>query len=378
MRFLCRLLRQNPDSREGNIAAVSLLGMAVNLLIAAAKVIVGLLAASIAIVSEGVNNATDALTSLLTLVGTKLAGMHPDEKHPFGYGRIEYLTGLVISVIILVAGVEMLKSSIALIFSPEKLKISTLSLVIVAVSAVIKFVLGTFTIKAGHKTDSSALTGVGLDCRNDAFVSVITIVSALVFLIFGLSVDAYAGIVVSLLILKAGGEVLFATVSELLGRPGDEKLAARLYQKIRSADGVLNAADMMLHCYGPDRYSGSVNVEMDHEKTVGEVYELLHKLQLQIMHEEKVTMVFGIYAVDNDHEEVRALRKHIGAFVSGNEHIRSLHAIYLDPESRRIYCDFVVDYKLRDWDGLKAAFLDYMKKDYPDNEIELTIETDYV
>lgn len=378
MKFLCRLFRQNPNSREGSIAAVSLLGMAVNLLIAAAKVIVGLLAASIAIVSEGVNNATDALTSLLTLVGTKLAGMHPDEKHPFGYGRIEYLTGLVISVIILVAGVEMLKSSIALIFTPEKLKISTLSLVIVAVSAVIKFVLGTFTIKAGHKTDSAALTGVGLDCRNDAFVSIITIVSALVFLLFGLSVDAYAGIVVSLLILKAGGEVLFGTVSELLGRPGDEKLAARLYQMIRSTDGVLNAADMMLHCYGPDRYSGSVNVEMDHEKTVGEVYAILHKLQLQIMHEEKVTMVFGIYAVDNDHEEVRALRKHIGAFIAENEHIRSLHAIYLEPESRRIYCDFVVDYKLRDWDGLKAAFLDYMKKDYPDNEIELTIETDYV
>lgn len=378
MRFLCKLFRQDPQSREGNITATSLLGIAANVLIAAVKVIVGLIASSIAIVSEGINNASDSMTSLLTLLGTKLAGKHPDEKHPFGYGRIEYLTSLVISVIILVAGVEMLKSSIETILKPVPLKINVLSLVIVALSAVAKFALGTFTLKVGKKQESGALIGVGIDSRNDAFISVITIISALVFLIFDFSIDAYAGILMSLFILKAGLEVLRGTVNDLLGRPGDEQLAARLYQLIRSTDGVLNAADMMLHCYGPDRYSGSVNVEMDHEKTVGEVYSILHALQLKIMHEEKVTMVFGIYAVDNDHEDVRTLRKHIGAFIAENEHIRSLHAVYLEPDSRKIYCDFVVDYKLRDWDALKAEFLDYMKKDYPENEIELTIETDYV
>ena len=163
MKFIYRLFRQDPDTREGVIATTSALGIAVNLIIAAVKVIAGLLASSIAIVSEGVNNATDALTSVITLIGTKLAGKHPDEKHPFGYGRIEYLTGLVIAVLILVTGIEMLISSVKLIFEPSELDITFVSLAVVALSAVIKFFLGLYTIRMGKKADSSALEAVGLD-----------------------------------------------------------------------------------------------------------------------------------------------------------------------------------------------------------------------
>ena len=378
MKLIYRLFRQNPESREGIIAATSGLGIAVNILIAAAKVIVGLLASSIAIISEGVNNASDALTSVLTLVGTKLAGRHPDEKHPFGYGRIEYLTSLTIAVLILVTAVEMLLSSVRLVFRPEPLEISYLSLIIVAVSAVIKFFLGLYTIRMGKKADSGALEAVGIDCRNDSFISVITILSALVFLLFRVSVDAYVGIFTSLLILRAGFGILMDTVSDLLGRPGEKNLAAGLYKEIRETDGILNAADMMLHNYGPDAYSGSVNVEMDHEKTVGEVYEILHALQLRIMHEYHVTMVFGIYAVDNDHEGVRELRAAIADFVRTQEHVRSYHAVYLDPGSNALYCDLIVDYKLRDWDALEKDFRAYMQQVCPEKELVLTIETEFV
>lgn len=379
MKVLYRIFRKDPESREGIITVTSGLGIAVNLLLAAAKVIIGVLASSIAIISEGINNSADVMTAVLTLLGTKLAGKKPDEKHPFGYGRIEYLTSLIVAVMILVTGAEVLISSVKLIFEPnDELSISYLSLAIVAVSAVIKFVLGLYTIRMGKKADSLALEGVGEDCRNDAFASGITIAAALIFLLFRFSVDAYAGILTSLLIIKAGLEVLGSTVSELLGKPGDAELAGRIYKEIRSTEGVLNAADMMLHNYGPESYSGSVNVEMDHEMTVGEIYQILHKLQLHIMHEYGVTMVFGVYAVDTDHEEVKELRGRIAEFVRGRDHVKSYHAVYLEPETEKIYCDLTVDYQLHDWDALRADFMAYMAEHYPDQEVELTVETEFV
>lgn len=378
MEFICKLFRQNPNEREGVITAVSALGIAVNLLIAAAKVVLGLLASSIAIVSEGINNASDALTSVLTLVGSRLAGKHPDKKHPFGYGRVEYLTSLVISGLILFTGIEMLISSVRLIFEPLELNISVLALAVVAVSALIKFFLGVFTVNAGRSSDSGALVGVGLDCRNDSFISLFTILSALIFIVFHVSVDAYVGVLMSLLVIKAGFDVLRDTVSELLGRPGDAELAAKLYREIRSTPGILGAVDMMLHNYGPDAYSGSVNVEIDHEKTVGEAYDFLHALQLRIMREYNVTMVFGVYAVDSDHEEVKVIRTHIADFVRGHEHVKSFHAVYLDPCSPRLYCDLIVDYELRDWELLREEFTAFMLERFPDRELVLTIETEFV
>ena len=378
MKLMCKILRMDPESREGIIQGTSFLGILVNLLVASVKVILGLLASSMAIISEGINNASDALTSVLTLIGSKLAGKKPDAKHPFGYGRIEYLTGLVIAVLILITGVEMIKSSIELIFNPKEMDISTVAIIAVAISAVIKFVLGVYTIKMGNKADSETLKAVGLDCRNDSFISLVTIASAVIFIVFKISIDAYVGIFMSLLVIKIGVEVLIDTIGELIGRPGEEELAKKLYKEIRSEEIILNAADMMLHNYGPERYSGSVNVEIDHEKTVEEVYERLHALQLHIMHEYDVTMVFGIYAVDNDHEEVKAIRKSVGSFLKSHEHILNFHAVYLEPVTNKLYCDLVVDYALKNWDELRDEFTEYMKNLYPENELVLTIETEFV
>lgn len=202
------------QERTKIINRTSALGLFANVLIAGVKVVVGVLASSIAIVSEGVNNAADALTSLVTLIGTRLAGRHPDEKHPFGYGRIEYLTGLVVAVVILVSGLQMLIESVKLVFHPEPLAISYVSLAIVAVSAVLKFALGHYTIARGKVAQSDALIGVGLECRGDSYVSILTIGVAVVFLLTGFSLDAYAGVVMSLIILRAGWEVLAKTVAE--------------------------------------------------------------------------------------------------------------------------------------------------------------------
>ena len=205
-----------------------------------------------------------------------------------------------------------------------------------------------------------------------------TIATAVLFLLTGISIDAYAGIVMALVIIKAGVEVGLKTVSELIGRPGEKELAAKIYALVRQTPGVVGAADMMLHNYGPGAWSGSVNVEIDHAKSVGEVYAFLHELQLRIMHEEKVTMVFGVYAVDNDHEESKRVREAVLEYVRAHEHVKSFHAIYLEPGTNRIYCDLIVGYGLKDWDALRADFTAYMKDRFPANEIALTIETEFV
>ncbi len=378
MNLFYKLFKQDPNTREGIIVTTSGMGILVNLLIAVTKIVVGLISSSIAIISEGANNAGDALSSVMALIGAKLAKKHPDEKHPFGYGRIEYLCGLVIAVVILVTGIELLIGSAKRIFHPETLHISYIALVLVALSAAVKFFLGNYTVRMGRKVGSTALEAVGTDCKTDCFASIITIVSALIFLVFKWNVDAYAGVITSLLLIKAGVEALRETLSEILGRPGDKELAAKLYKEIRSTDGILAAVDMMLHNYGPEAWSGSVNVEIDHKKTVGEIYQFLHELQLRIMHEYHVTMVFGVYAVDYDGEYMKELRKTIAGFIRKQEHVKSFHAVYIDQRSDKIYCDFIVDYELKDWEELKKEFEQYMAEKYTGKEIVLTIETEYV
>ncbi len=378
MNLFYKLFKQDPNTREGIIVTTSGMGILVNLLIAVTKIVVGLISSSIAIISEGANNAGDALSSVMALIGAKLAKKHPDEKHPFGYGRIEYLCGLVIAVVILVTGIELLIGSAKRIFHPETLHISYIALVLVALSAAAKFFLGNYTVRMGRKVGSTALEAVGTDCKTDCFASIITIVSALIFLVFKWNVDAYAGVITSLLLIKAGVEALRETLSEILGRPGDKELAAKLYKEIRSTDGILAAVDMMLHNYGPEAWSGSVNVEIDHKKTVGEIYQFLHELQLRIMHEYHVTMVFGVYAVDYDGEYMKELRKTIAGFIGKQEHVKSFHAVYIDQRSDKIYCDFIVDYELKDWEELKKEFEQYMAEKYTGKEVVLTIETEYV
>lgn len=364
--------------RQKIMTRTSIIGILVNLVIATVKIVVGLLVSSLAIVSEGINNATDSASSFIMLAGSKLSARKPDKNHPFGYGRIEYLTGMVIGVIILMTGIGLIRESIDGIIHPSDMRVTVPAVGIVVFSAVVKYALGTYTLNKGRAIESDALIAIGQDSRNDSFISIITIVSSVVFLIWGVSLDAYAGLIFSLVVLKAAYDALKNTADDLIGRPGKEELARELLSLIRSQDGIYSVADMMLHSYGPDRYSGSVNVEIDHEKTIGEVYEFLHELQLKIMHEYNVTMVFGIYAVDEDSPYMKSLRANIAEFVKGNEHIRSYHAVYLSEATQRIYCDFIVDYDLEDWDAVREEFTRYMLEKYPDNTIELAIETEFV
>lgn len=377
MELIYRIFKLDKNSREGIISATSILNIIVNVLIALSKIVVGLLSSSIAIVSEGVNNAADVLSSLLTLIGTKLAQKKPNADHPFGYGRIEYLTGLVISILIIYGGIQMISESIRLMFNPEEVKISYVSLAVVAVTAIIKFMLGNYTVSMGRKAESDTLEAVGVECRNDSYGSVLTIASALIYLLASVSIDAYVGLFTSCMIVKAGVDILRSTISKLLGQPAEKQLVNELYSEIRNTKGIINAVDMVLHDYGPDAYTGSVNVELDHSKSIGEMYPILRQLQIRIHEKYNVVMVFGFYAVDPNGEKADELIRTITAYVRNEEHVKSYHAVYHDPDTNRIYCDLVLDYDAEPAEVI-GGFREYMKKYYPDKEIQVNIDTEFV
>lgn len=366
------------SNREHIIMRTSVIGIVVNLLLAGLKIIIGIVTSSIAITSEGVNNATDSLSSFLTIIGTKLSAHRPTRKHPFGFGRIEYLTSLVIVFMIIITGFEFLKSSIKLIKNPVDMNLPVIILIIIAFSAFIKLILGLYTISAGKKVCSDTLIAVGMEGRNDCLTSVVTILSSVIYLCFHISLDAWAGIIISIFILKAGFDLIKDTISVILGESTNKELADKLYLEIRNTDCILNVADMILHNYGPESYSGSVNIEVDHKKTIGEVYEIIHTLQLRIMHEYGVTMVFGMYAVDNDEPDMSKTRTIIAQFVKDHEHVISFHALFIRPEEKLLYCDLVVDYEEKNWETLKLDFEKYLRSMFPDYTMEIVIETEYV
>lgn len=378
MDFIYKLFRLDKKSRNNTITVVSSLAIMINLSIALMKIIIGSAVSSMAIISEGVNNAADACSSFLTLVGTKLAGMKPTRRYPFGFGRIEYLTNLLIGGIIFVAGSELFKESIDLIFEPEELEISYLTMGLIFASAIIKIFFSWYEIKEGRRVGSDSLIAIGKEGRQDSISSLVTLASGFAYLLFDLNVDAYASLLTASLVIKLSYEVLSDTVGKLLGQSGDKELADKIYKLIREEPLIVNAADMMLHNYGPDAYSGSVNIEIDHKRNLGDIYKLIHQLQLRIMHEYGITMVFGLYAIDNDNPESKAMRLRIAEFIRGYQHLVSYHALYVDAETKDIYIDLVVDYELKDWEKLRKDFTQFMHEHYPNQGIELVIETQYV
>lgn len=253
---------ENSDSREKTIIKTSIIGIISNVFLAIFKAIIGVLSNSIAIVLNAVNNISDAGSSLITIVGTKLAGKDPDKKHPFGYGRIEYLSAMIISLIVLYAGITSFVESIKKIINPTKPNYSTPSLIIVAMAVVVKLLLGIYVKNVGVKVNSGSLINSGDDSKLDSIISASTIVAAIIFLIFDISLEAWLGAIISIMIIKSGIEMLQNTILELLGEKNDPEIAKKIKQTVEKFPGVQGAYDLVLNNYGPDSWNGSIHIEV--------------------------------------------------------------------------------------------------------------------
>lgn len=269
-------------TRDRQIIRASLIGVAANVLLAAFKAAVGLLANSIAIVLDALNNLSDALSSVITIVGMKLAGLPADQDHPFGHGRAEYLSAILIAGLVLAAGISALVESVKKIFHPQTADYSVLTLIIVAAAIVVKLLLGRYVKQVGKATHSDSLIASGSDATFDAVISAATLVAAIVTMVWNVTIDGYLGTAIALVIVRAGVAMLRDTLSAILGQRADAQLTRAIKEAVAAHPGALGAYDLVLHNYGPEKMIGSVHVGVYDTMSAKELHKLTHEIQLDI------------------------------------------------------------------------------------------------
>lgn len=364
-------------NRDKTIIQTSLIGIMTNVALAGFKAFVGILSNSIAIVLDAVNNLSDALSSLITIVATKLAGKEPDKNHPYGYGRIEYLSAMIISVIILYAGVTSLVESIKKIVTPELPDYSKTTLIIVAVGVVVKWFLGRYVKSVGEKVNSDSLVNSGEDARLDAIISASTLVAALIFLWKGISLEAYLGVIISIFIIKAGLEMLQETLNRILGERAESDLSKEIKRVVCSCDGALGAYDLVLHDYGPDRKIASVHVEVPDTLNATEIDELTRNIQEKVASELDVILsAISIYAYNTKDDEAAHIRDDIKSLVTSMDGVLQMHGFYVDIEKKTMRFDVVISFDVSDRKALYQTIVESVQKKYPEYQIMITLDTD--
>ena len=363
------------SEREGVIVRTSIIGIVTNIGLAAVKALIGLVTNSIAVTMDAVNNFSDALSSVVTIVGTKLSMRPPNRKHPFGYGRIEYMTALIVAIIVLYAGITALIESGEQIFDPAETEYSTVSLVVIAIAIFVKIILGRYTIAMGKKTDSGALKASGADALFDAVLSTSVLASALIMVFTDISLEAYVGVLISLFIIKSGLEMMAESLAEILGRRSDSDVTGRIKEIVCSAPGVLGAYDLIINNYGPGRDYASVHVEVDSSMTAGEIDVLSRDLQVQVYRETKVILTaVGVYSMNSD-PIAKEIRERVSEAVSAHEWVLQIHAFHVDTERRTMRFDVVLSF-----DVDRAEAVDTLHSEissmYPDYEITVTPDVD--
>ena len=365
-------------SREKTIVKTSIIGIIANVFLAGFKAVIGLMTHSIAIVLDAVNNISDAGSSLITIVGTKLAGKEPDKKHPFGYGRIEYLSAMIISVIVLYAGVTSLVESVKQIIHPETPEYNTVSLIIVAVAVVVKILLGRYVKGVGVKVNSDSLINSGQDATLDSVISASTLVAAGIFLLFHISLEAWLGAIISLVIIKSGIEMLRDTISQILGERNDVELASGIKKTVLSFPDVQGAYDLVLNNYGPDSWNGSVHIEVPDTYSAAQLDQLLREIMTKVYQEHHVILTaIGVYSVNTKDEEVIRAKKQVEEIAFSHEFVRQLHGFYLIKEPKTLRFDIVISFDARDRRAVFEEVLADVRKAFPDYALQAAMDTDF-
>ena len=368
----------NDVSREGVIVRTSVIGIIANVFLSIFKVTVGLMTHSIAIVLDAVNNISDAGSSLITIIGTKLAARQPDKKHPFGYGRIEYLSAMVISVIVLYAGVTSLVESVKKIIAPSTPEYTAVSLVIVAVAVVVKLVLGRYVKSVGTKVNSDSLINSGEDASLDSVISASTLIAAVIFLLFGLSLEAWLGAVISFVIIRSGLEMLGGTISQLLGERSDPELAKSIKQTVSGFEGVSGAYDLVLNNYGPDAWNGSIHIEVPDTYSADRLDRLIRDIQTAVYTKHNVILTaVGVYSINTKDEQAKAAEQKIREIVFSHEHVLQLHGFYLTKETSSIRFDVVISFDAKSRRETFNEIVADVQKAFPDYQLQIALDTDF-
>ena len=365
------------NNREKVVIRTSIISIVANIVLAVFKAFVGFLANSIAIISDAVNNLSDALSSIITIVGTKLAGRAPDKKHPYGYGRIEYMTSLIVSAIVLYAGITSLVESIKKIIRPEVSDYSSITLVILIAGILVKFILGLYVKRKGHEVNSDSLVASGSDAFNDAILSISVLASAVIYMLFQISLEAYVGVLLSIFIIKAGFELIRESVDNMLGVRVESDLAKSIKKEITKEKDVQGAYDLVLNDYGPDKYLGSVHIEVLDSLTVSDIDRISRNITRVISEKYGVILhTIGVYSVNTKDKKVINAKKEITKIVFSHKGILQMHGFYIDEEDKYISFDIIIDFKVKNREEVYQKIYDEVQKKYKGYKIDITLDID--
>ena len=361
--------------RTKKIIKTSILGIIVNLVLVAFKAFVGFFSGSVAVILDAANNLSDALSSVITIIGTKLSAKAPDKKHPYGHGRVEYITSAIISAIVLVTGALSLKESIEKIINPTKAEYNAISVIIIITAIAAKIGIGLYYKAVGKKLSASVLIASGSDALSDAFLSGGTLIAAIVSLIWQFTIEGWIGAIISVFIIRAGVMIIKETFDSIIGTRADPELTEKLKERLCGYENVLGCYDLALHNYGPDQIIGSAHIEVPDEMTADKIHKLTRTMSADIYMEFGIILTVGIYA-SNSGEKAEEIKRALLDTAKNYPGLLQVHGFYLDEESKTVTFDLVTDFKA-DAKAICENITSDIKSKYPDYEFHVVLDSDY-
>ncbi|MCD8213528.1 MAG: cation diffusion facilitator family transporter [Campylobacter sp.] len=361
-------------SREKKIINTAIIGIVTNFILASIKIFIALASNSVAIISDAVNNISDAFSSVITIFGSKLASKMPDEDHPYGYGRTEYIGGLVVSVIVLILGFEFFKTSVKNIVTPVDTTFTAPMLAILFIAIFIKFAIGFYYKKRGNFTKSISLKAVGTAALGDGIIACVILISAALSYFADIEIDGYAGVLASLFIIINGMILIKETFDKIIGQRVEKEISDEIYGAVNACEIVHGSYDLILHNYGTQRYTGSINVEIDAHLPVGEISQKLNELQIKIYKEYRIYLVFGVYGVNLGQTQARDC---MNSALSEFQSVKSMHAFFIDSVKKSVRFDVVVDFKERNLSELREQIEKKVGEIFPNYKIFIVIDREF-
>ena len=364
------------DGRDRIIIRTSVIGIAANILLAAFKAVIGILSHSIAVTLDAVNNLSDALSSVITIIGAKFANRRPDKKHPLGHGRAEYLSAMIVAALVLYAGITSAVESVKKIIEPEMPDYSVISLLIIAVAVVVKILLGRFFTRKGKEVGSAALEASGADASFDAILSLSVLACAVLFKMTGISLEAFVGAVISVFIIRSGIEMMLETTDDILGKRADEETVKAIKKLIVEEPEVIGAYDLFINNYGPGRNYASVHVELPDTMTVEEVDNITRRLQKKVYNGTGVILTgVGVYSYNTGDNEAARIRNTVTETVLKHEWALQVHGFNADTEAKKIRFDVVFSFDIVPAKGC-AIIREEIRKLFPDYTLQIITDVD--
>ena len=365
------------NTRNKIIRRTGLIGIFTNIGLGAIKIVFGLLASSIAMITDSINNLTDALSSTVTVIGNKLAYKAPTKKHPFGYGRIEYIASFIVSAIILVTCGITLYESINKIIAPEETNYTTITIVMISIAIAVKIALGLYTRYQGKRTDSLALKGSGVDALFDAIITTTTLVGAIISMTLHVNIEGYLGILISIFIGKTGIEMILETTNLLIGKRYDKETSNKVKEVVKSFPEVLGVFDLYLNDYGPEKTIGSLHIEVSSKLTANQIDELTRRITAKVYFECNIIITIGIYASADDEESMK-LKTEINKLVLEHNGVLQVHGFHFFKELNTISIDIVLDYDVKKKESLYSHIAEDLKEKYPEYEFVIVPDIDTI